>query len=89
MKVPWFNLSIWNEASDLTPQGDPETVVFLPSREHLEGLYIRGLETDLMLGVRTGEFGSPISCAITNEIALDIPVQSNPRRQADESYDPA
>ncbi len=86
-RLPWIAL----EDTDLIPQGDPETVVFLPNRERLEGLYVRGLETDLMMGIRVTEFGLPLSCAITLEIALDlpIPVQSNPIRRADDVSDPA
>ncbi len=71
---------------DLIPQGDPETVVFLPNRERLEGLYVRGLETDLMLGIRVTEFGVPLSCAVAIDIDTHhpIPVQSNPIRHIDE-----
>lgn len=82
---PRFARAPWTyDARDLTPQGDPETTIFLPNRETIEGLHIVGLETDLMLGVKFSANGTPLSCAVTNEIALDLPLQSNPRR-TDES----
>ncbi len=69
---------------DLNPQAEPETTVFLPNRERIDGLHILGLDTDLMLGIRVSEFGIPLTCAITLDIALDIPLQSNPVRHIDE-----
>ena len=78
-RQPWLY-----DARDLAPQGDPETVVFMPHHEQIEGLHIRGLEVDVMLGVRVTSTGVPLSCAVTNEIALDVAPQSNPRRATDE-----
>lgn len=68
---------------DLIPQGDPETVIFT-SDGTLLGLHVVGLEDgDKIIGIRCDELGRPETCAVTNEIALDLPLQSNPRRQAD------
>lgn len=80
--VPWLYI----KQTDLEPQGEPEAVVTLPNGEELEGLHIRGLETDMMLGVRMVN-GHPHSCAITHDIQLDIPMQSNPRRVAEPGED--
>lgn len=81
-KTPWLY-----DVRDITPQGDAETVVFLPNREALEGLYIRGLDwfigEDMMLGVRVTETGNPISCAITTDIAIDYAPMRVCRAQAD------
>lgn len=77
-KTPWLY-----DVRDLRAQGDPETTIFLPNRETIEGLHIVGLETDLMLGVKFSANGTPLSCAVTNDVDLDVPLQSNPRR-ADE-----
>lgn len=80
-RLPWIAV----EETDLQPQGDPETVVFLPSRESLLGLHIKGLSDHVMLGIKEDAFGFPVSCAITNEVQIDtMHVQSNPRRHADE-----
>jgi hypothetical protein len=66
---PWLY-----DVRDLAPQGAPETTVFLPKGDRIEGLYIRGLiEGDMMLGVRTSEHGEPISCAI----ATDVPAEGD------------
>lgn len=78
---PWW----WRDPTDITPQGEPETLVQLPSGDVLYGLCIRGLTADTMLGVRDAADGT-LSCAVTNEIYIEhtpINVQSNPRR-ADE-----
>ena len=66
---------------DLVAQGDPETVVLLPSGA-LVGLHIRGITgRHLMLGIREDECGRPEACAITNELYIDTSrMQSNPRR---------
>jgi hypothetical protein len=71
------------EAIDLFPQGDPETIVYLPEGESIVGLSIRGLEGSLMLGIKEDECGRPVSCAVTNELYIDtsVPAQSNPRRR--------
>lgn len=71
---------------DLAPQGDPETVVLLPSGQgSLVGLHIRGVTgRHLMLGIREDELGRPEACAITNELYIDTSrAQSNPRRWPD------
>jgi hypothetical protein len=54
-----------------TPQGDPETVVYLPSGESIVGLYIRGLLCDLMLGIRTDRRGQPMTCAVVTQLSVD------------------
>ena len=83
-RLPWIAL----EPADLFPQGEPETVVFLPSKESLIGLHIRGLEDHVMLGIREDECGRPISCAMTNELHIDtLHLQSNPRRGDEASRD--
>lgn len=79
-KTPWLY-----PATDLVPQGDPETVVFLPrGGGTLVGLHIKGVPDMTMLGIREDEAGQPLSCAITNEVHIDThrhaPVQMNPRR---------
>lgn len=77
-KQPW----IYDE-KDLTPMGDPETVVFLPKSDSLIGLHIVGLDEDVMLGIREDAHGRPLSCAITHEIALDVPVPVQSREAED------
>ena len=68
---------------DRYPQGDPETVVLLPQGA-LVGLYIRGTEHgEIMLGIREDAQGQPVSCAITNELHIEYPPHSNPRRVED------
>lgn len=72
---------------DREPQGDPDTMVLLPTGA-LVGLYIRGLKGGpAMLGIRKDAAGHPVSCAVTNEIYLDtaaskmrMDLLSNPRR---------
>lgn len=66
---------------DRRPQGDPETVVLLPTGSLL-GLYIKGTEHGpVMLGIREDREGHPVSCAITDDLVIEYPpVQSNPRR---------
>ena len=74
------------DQKDQVAQGDPETVVLLPTGA-LVGLYIRGLKTGLtMLGIREDTDGQPLSCAVTNEFHIDTskPQQSNPRRHDDD-----
>lgn len=66
-------------ARDQRPQGDPETVIMLPTGT-IVGLYIRGLDEHVMLGIHETRDGWPLSCAITNEVAIDLS-QSNPRRR--------
>lgn len=86
-KVPWFNTDRWSEAKDLTPVGDPETVVFLPHGDSLVGLHIVGLSSDVMLGIRENPDGHPLTCAITNEIVIEhapIHLLSNPIRHLEE-----
>jgi hypothetical protein len=56
---------------DDTPQGEPETVVELPSGESILGLYVRGLLCHLMLGIRLDDLGQPSRCAIVTQIAID------------------
>lgn len=67
---------------DLVAQGDPETVVLLPSGQgSLVGLHIRGITgRHLMLGIREDELGRPEACAITNELYIDT---SHARRWPD------
>lgn len=79
------------DASDLTAQGEPETVVLLPHGGALVGLHIKGGEDDaridqhIMLGIREDERGQIVSCAITNELNIDtLHLQSGPRRVLDE-----
>lgn len=68
---------------DQTPQGEPETVVVLPEGS-LVGLSIKGVRAPTMLGIREDAAGQPVSCAITNELAIDTAGgQSNPRRAVD------
>ena len=68
---------------DRMPQGDPETVVLLPTGS-LIGLHIRGVDAPTMLGIREDADGQPVSCAITTELHISYPpVQSNPRRDSD------
>jgi hypothetical protein len=70
---------------DREVQGDPETVVLLPSGESLIGLYILGVGRQIMLGIREDREGRPLSCAVVNNLCIDTSrVQSNPRRWADE-----
>lgn len=66
---------------DRTPQGDPETLVLLPTGA-LVGLYINGVQgQQVMLGIREDMAGQPVSCAITTELYTDTSrMQSNPRR---------
>lgn len=80
-RFPWIEI----EASDLIAQSDPETVVFLPNRTSLVGLHVKGLdEGHVMLGIREDERGHPLSCLVTNELAIDTAApQSNPRRITD------
>ena len=71
---------------DRTPQGDPDTVVLLPTGA-LIGLYIiKGVQGQIVLGIREDTEGHPVSCAVTNELYIDTwrSPQSNPRRHADE-----
>ena len=76
--------------TDLVPQGDPETVVCLPSGTLL-GLCILGVgRTPMTLGIREDMEGQPVSCVITTALALDIqrlPFQSNPRRDHGDGHD--
>lgn len=78
-RLPWIAI----DETDLRAVGDPETVVFLPDGSLL-GLYIRGLDVDVMLGIREDVHGEPVSCAVTNEVHIDTNLHSNPRRH-DES----
>ena len=82
LKAPWFTDP---DATDLVPQGDPETVVFLPGGPSLVGLCVKGLWIGpVMLGIREDAEGRPLSCAVTSDIELCItPSQSNPRRVVD------
>ena len=58
---------------DLRPQGDPETVVCLPTSTLL-GLQILGSRFGpTTLGIREDLDGEPLSCAVTNELRLNIP----------------
>lgn len=71
---------------DRVAQGDPDTVVYLPSGESLVGLYVRGTGRPRMLGIREDREGRPVSCAeVTDRIAIDttLPILSNPRRRPD------
>lgn len=62
---------------DRCPQGDPETVVLLPTGSLL-GLYIRDSgHGDIMLGIREDRNGHPVSCAITNELMVEHPPKSH------------
>lgn len=63
---------------DRVPQGDPDTVVLLPQGA-LVGLYIRGVPGLVMLGIREDAEGQPVSCAVTNDLHMNL--QSNPRRR--------
>ena len=81
-RTPWGEVA----ASDLEPQGEPETVIVYRREEHL-GLVVRGTfgVTLGMLGVRCERHGSilsPIGLAIADTpIAIDTgTLQSNPRR---------
>lgn len=71
------------DPKDTISQGDPDTVVLLPSGA-LVGLYIKGVPGQIMLGIREDAEGQPVSCAVTNELHVVYPpAQSNPRRQID------
>lgn len=79
-RLPWIAL----DEQDLRSQGDPETVVFLPgARGSIVGLRILGLDDHVMVGIREDVHGQPVSMAITNELQIGAPMQSNPRRQTD------
>lgn len=66
---------------DRRSQGDPDTVVPLPTGA-LVGLRIRGVPGQVMLGIREDTEGQPVSCAVTNELHVSYPpAHSNPRRQ--------
>lgn len=68
------------EPKDRVAQGDPETVVLLPEGSLL-GLYVKGTKHGpIMLGIREDRDGHPVSCAITQELRVDYPLHSNPRR---------
>ena len=72
---PWIAI----EATDIAPQGPPETVVWLPGRETIEGLHIRGLDPQQpMLGIRTKD-GEPMTCAIADDVPVDTHNQVRPR----------
>ncbi len=82
---------MWIHPVERTPQGDPETVVCLPTGSLL-GLHIRGLDAPVMLGIREDAEGQPVSCAITTELHIDTahrPLQSNPRRRVESNGDEA
>lgn len=67
---------------DKCPQGEPETVVYLPTGTLL-GLHIKGFSAAVMLGIREDNEGQPVSCAVTTELYIDtsrVPLQSNPFR---------
>lgn len=70
LRLPWIPL----EPADLAPQGDPETVVFLPgARGSIVGLRILGLEDHVMIAIKEDNKGRPQSCAITNELKIGGP----------------
>lgn len=82
--VPWGRI----QQTDLEPQGDPETAVYLQGHDTLIGLHIRGLDTSVMLGIREDAQGAPQSCAIAEAIAIDTAAwQSNPRRRYESGED--
>lgn len=75
---------------DQTAQGDPETVVLLPTGGALVGLYIKGVTGTSMLGIREDTEGQPVSMAIGDLLEIDTSrVQSNPRRAPDREDDGA
>jgi hypothetical protein len=85
--------------SDLEPQGDPETMVET-SRMRIFGLLIKAGDallpegaTHAMLAIRaveTGEPGGHITMALSATLPLHhTPVQSNPRRYAEDEGDQA
>lgn len=80
-RAPWLI-----DNADLVPQGDPETVVFLPDHQSLLGLHIRGLGEDVMLGIREDSDGAPVTCVVANEVRCQIEPQSNPRRHDDDEW---
>lgn len=69
--------------ADTAPQGPVETTVYLPSST-LVGLRIRGVRRETMLGIREDLEGTPLTCAITNDLRIDTSRvqawQSNVRR---------
>lgn len=74
---------MWINPKDLLPQGEPETVVILPTGSIL-GLSILGLAKPLMLGIREDRDGYPQSCAISLELHIEpAPVQRNPNRSGE------
>jgi len=66
---------------DRMPQGDPETVVYLPTGALL-GLHIRGMLGPMMLGIREDAEGQPVSCAVVNSLQIDT-MQLKPKRHED------
>lgn len=72
---------MWINPKDVCPQGDPETVVILPSGSIL-GLHILGVTGTVMLGIREDRDGCPVSCAVTTEFCIDtgVPAQRNHNR---------
>ena len=72
------------DPADHIPQGDPETVVWLPTGT-LIGLHIRGLPGQhVMLGIREDPDGQPMNCAVVNTLWIEHrPLHSNPRRRPD------
>jgi hypothetical protein len=80
-RFPWIAL----DDADLHAQGDPETVILLHEAGAILGLHIKGLADHIVLGIREDREGQPVSCAITNELAIDTNhLQSNPRRHLDD-----
>lgn len=78
----------WRDPQDVKPQGEPETVIILPSGQMMQGLRILGVEGDVMLGVKiTADERTALSCAVTTELYIEyspINLHSNPRRQLEE-----
>ena len=69
-----------DDITDLFGQGIPERVR-LSDGDSLIGLSIRGLEKNVMLGIKEDVFGRPVSCVVTDALPTDHLIHhSNPRR---------
>lgn len=73
----------WVDPKDQRAQGDPETVVRLPTGDTLVGLHILGVDGYPMLGIREDREGFPVAFAAADVDVIDAAVQSNPRRRVD------
>lgn len=61
----------WVAPLDTLPQGEAETVVYLPTGDAILGLYVRGLPSQVMLGIRLNRGGVPLTCAVVTELHIN------------------